>query len=254
MAAGILLQSITETDISGSCYRSPVSPRRRPDTVGELFRAKYRCRSGGRNAHRNSQADHTCPRTCARKMESWLFQYSLGEQQFLGLFRFNLPQMICHSIRPFVGLGCGQDLRTAKAGIPVHHQRSGRNAPFADRPTKTPTRQAQSHMTDRAILNLGVWKRVRTYPPTRPSGPGAGPRPNQTFFPLCVRVANGSRAFDHACWYPLQQPGGLGNWRFWISPAHSRRKRSSVSGVSGKRYSLVAGSRLTAMVPLWMRS
>jgi RNA-directed DNA polymerase len=27
--------------------------------------------------------------------------------------------------------------------------------------------------------------------------------------------------FDHACWYPLQQPAGLGNWRFWISPAHS---------------------------------
>jgi hypothetical protein len=27
-------------------------------------------------------------------MESWLFQYSLGEQQFLGLLRFNLSQMI----------------------------------------------------------------------------------------------------------------------------------------------------------------
>ena len=27
-------------------------------------------------------------------MESWLFQYSLGGQQFPGLFRFNLPQMI----------------------------------------------------------------------------------------------------------------------------------------------------------------
>src|SRR5687767_13037884 len=25
--------------------------------------------------------------------------------------------------------------------------------------------------------------------------------------------------FDHACRYPLQQPAGLGNWRFWISPA-----------------------------------
>src|SRR3954464_15782529 len=25
--------------------------------------------------------------------------------------------------------------------------------------------------------------------------------------------------FDHACWYPLQQPAELGNWRFWISPA-----------------------------------
>ena len=25
--------------------------------------------------------------------------------------------------------------------------------------------------------------------------------------------------FDHACWYPLQQPVGLGNWRFWVSPA-----------------------------------
>jgi RNA-directed DNA polymerase len=60
--------------------------------------------------------------------------------------------------------------------------------------------------------------------------------------------------FDHACWYPLQQPVGMENWRFWISPAHSRRKLSSVSDVSGKRYSLVAGSRLTAMVPLWMRS
>jgi RNA-directed DNA polymerase len=27
--------------------------------------------------------------------------------------------------------------------------------------------------------------------------------------------------FDHACWYPLQQPVGMGNWRFWISPACS---------------------------------
>jgi hypothetical protein len=63
-----------------------------------------------------------------------------------------------------------------------------------------------------------------------------------------------SGCFDHACWYPLQQPVGMENWRFWISPAHSRRKLSSVSDVSGKRYSLVAGSRLTAMVPLWMRS
>jgi hypothetical protein len=27
-------------------------------------------------------------------MESWIFQYSLGEQQFPELFRFNLPQMI----------------------------------------------------------------------------------------------------------------------------------------------------------------
>jgi hypothetical protein len=27
-------------------------------------------------------------------MESWIFQYSLGEQQLPGLFRFNLPQMI----------------------------------------------------------------------------------------------------------------------------------------------------------------
>ena len=26
-------------------------------------------------------------------------------------------------------------------------------------------------------------------------------------------------AFDHACWYPLQQPAGLGTWRFGISPA-----------------------------------
>jgi retron-type reverse transcriptase len=25
--------------------------------------------------------------------------------------------------------------------------------------------------------------------------------------------------FDHACRYPLQQPIGFGNWRFWISPA-----------------------------------
>src|SRR3954468_2561003 len=25
--------------------------------------------------------------------------------------------------------------------------------------------------------------------------------------------------FDHACWYPLQQPAGLGTWRFGISPA-----------------------------------
>jgi hypothetical protein len=63
-----------------------------------------------------------------------------------------------------------------------------------------------------------------------------------------------SGCFDHACWYPLQQPVGMENWRFRISPAHSRRKPSSVSAVSGKRYSLVAGSRLTAMVPLWMRS
>ena len=69
-----------------------------------------------------------------------------------------------------------------------------------------------------------------------------------------VLDADISSCFDHACWYPLQQPVGMGNWRFWISPAHSRRKPSSVSDVSGKRYSLVAGSRLTAMVPLWMRS
>jgi RNA-directed DNA polymerase len=27
--------------------------------------------------------------------------------------------------------------------------------------------------------------------------------------------------FDHACRYPLQQPIGFGNWRFWISPAQS---------------------------------
>jgi hypothetical protein len=27
-------------------------------------------------------------------MEAWLFQYSLGERQFTGLFRFNLPKMI----------------------------------------------------------------------------------------------------------------------------------------------------------------
>jgi retron-type reverse transcriptase len=27
--------------------------------------------------------------------------------------------------------------------------------------------------------------------------------------------------FDHACRYPLQQPVGFGNWRFWISPAQS---------------------------------
>ena len=69
-----------------------------------------------------------------------------------------------------------------------------------------------------------------------------------------VLDADISGCFDHACWYPLQQPVGMENWRFWISPAHSRRKLSSVSDVSGKRYSLVAGSRLTAMVPLWMRS
>src|SRR3954452_11733612 len=25
--------------------------------------------------------------------------------------------------------------------------------------------------------------------------------------------------FDHPCWYPLQQPAGLGTWRFGISPA-----------------------------------
>src|SRR4051794_40680557 len=49
-------------------------------------------RSGGRNAYQNSQADHTCPRICAGKMESWLFLYSLGGQKFPSLFHVNLPQ------------------------------------------------------------------------------------------------------------------------------------------------------------------
>jgi RNA-directed DNA polymerase len=30
-----------------------------------------------------------------------------------------------------------------------------------------------------------------------------------------------AKFFDHACRYPLQQPIGFGNWRFWISPAQS---------------------------------
>ncbi|HZO67824.1 MAG TPA: reverse transcriptase N-terminal domain-containing protein, partial [Kribbellaceae bacterium] len=36
-----------------------------------------------------------------------------------------------------------------------------------------------------------------------------------------VLDADISGCFDHACWYPLQQPVGMGNWRFWISPACS---------------------------------
>jgi RNA-directed DNA polymerase len=34
-----------------------------------------------------------------------------------------------------------------------------------------------------------------------------------------VLEADVKNFFDHACWYPLQQPVGLGNWRFWVSPA-----------------------------------
>jgi RNA-directed DNA polymerase len=34
-----------------------------------------------------------------------------------------------------------------------------------------------------------------------------------------VLDADISGCFDHACWYPLQQPAGLGTWRFGISPA-----------------------------------
>ena len=34
-----------------------------------------------------------------------------------------------------------------------------------------------------------------------------------------VLDADISGCFDHACWYPLQKPAGLGTWRFGISPA-----------------------------------
>ena len=36
-----------------------------------------------------------------------------------------------------------------------------------------------------------------------------------------VLEADVKNFFDHACRYPLQQPIGFGNWRFWISPACS---------------------------------
>ena len=100
-------------------------------------------------------------------MEFWLFQYSLGERQFTGLFRFNLPQMICPQYQTYIKVA-------GSVAVPVPGNRPrrqpGRRLPERDprsgkpprRSSAPPRRSPEPPRTRSPLINTPASRRPST--------------------------------------------------------------------------------------------